>query len=653
MLAAIIIPVSLTATALAIAQLLGRDSIVKGVLGALLAVYVELIAVAALLSLGGRLTPGWASALLVSVAILTVAAWSRERPSPRWREAARRLMQLAANDRLLLALVVLVAVSLSYMLALSLFTPQAEGDSLAYHLARAAYWVQHGGLGAIPGNTDPRIDGSPPGAEIAIAFSMLASGGVRFAGLVQFIALLGTMVAIFGLARRLGFDERPAVFGALLFPTTSVVLMQAPTALNDLVVAWLAVTAAYFLVGSPSSDRWLGAVSVGCLALTKVTAAVAIPGVLLVVLAAKGFRHTARSLVAVTICLVPAFYWLEAGPQTASTDAVGGVHADYVGIGGEALLTVLARVSRLAVENLELPGAAGRDALLYVVVGIVVLIAIALRAPRRWTLVAAAGITATAMLAPIASWADRGNQKVWILLGRPDLALLDSGRRLGVTESTFTWYGPVAVVLIVLATTLLVTGRGRRRLAVVAASPIVWLFAYGVVDHLGTTTGRFLMGSVAISSSTWGIALARRPLATWAIPTAFVGVALTVIHFGERPMGIRLFEAPAPPSVWHHPYVEGVGVPPGLPSAMRFVERNVPVHGRLALGDDIMPGGFFGSNLTRTVIPVRDLVGAQRSQAEWVLLRPDVAPTCSDGWRRIDGFSTYVVAFRRSAGARC
>ena len=43
------------------------------------------------------------------------------------------------------------------------------------------------------------------------------------------------MVAIAGMARRIGLSARQALFGALLFATLPVVVLQSATALNDLV----------------------------------------------------------------------------------------------------------------------------------------------------------------------------------------------------------------------------------------------------------------------------------------------------------------------------------------------------------------------------------------------------------------------------------
>ena len=131
---------------------------------------------------------------------------------------ARVSVQRLARDPLVVAMLVVALTALGYELALALATPAAEGDALAYHLTRAAFWLQQHSIDAVAGSRDARIEESPPGAEIAIAFTMAAAGGTRLVGLVQWWSVLVATVAVFGIARRLGVDVRPAALAALCVP---------------------------------------------------------------------------------------------------------------------------------------------------------------------------------------------------------------------------------------------------------------------------------------------------------------------------------------------------------------------------------------------------------------------------------------------------
>ena len=136
-----------------------------------------------------------------------------------------------------------------YALAVALTVPQSLPDTMLYHLPRAALWKQQQAVGYVPNAPDSRIDIFAPGAEIQAAASMILSRGDRYVALVQLLALVAACLAIAGIARRLGFSRGAAVFGAPLFATFTVVLLQTPTALNDLAVAAFLIVCAYFAEG--------------------------------------------------------------------------------------------------------------------------------------------------------------------------------------------------------------------------------------------------------------------------------------------------------------------------------------------------------------------------------------------------------------------
>ena len=169
---------------------------------------------------------------LALVAALAMAAVRPPSPSFRPGAAIRDLL----GDRLITALAALVAVEFGYLVALGALTPPSEYDVLTYHLTRAILWIQAESVRPVADVTDLRINEFPPNAEILQGWTMLLSSSVRWVALVQLGALLVTVVAIYGIASRIGLDRRQSAFGALLFPTLPVVALQAPTALNDLVV---------------------------------------------------------------------------------------------------------------------------------------------------------------------------------------------------------------------------------------------------------------------------------------------------------------------------------------------------------------------------------------------------------------------------------
>ena len=96
----------------------------------------------------------------------------------------------------------------------------------------------------------------------AVWLEQLSRGGLLLLGLTATFASVDWMMSlephwfstIYGFLFMGG-----CVLGALAFATFTVVALQAPTALNDLVVAGLLAACAYFALGSSRAELALGA----------------------------------------------------------------------------------------------------------------------------------------------------------------------------------------------------------------------------------------------------------------------------------------------------------------------------------------------------------------------------------------------------------
>ncbi len=163
----------------------------------------------------------------------------RGRPAPTSLAPAVRSGKDVLRDPVVALPAAAVGVGLVYSAVLAIATPPNDFDTLWYHLSKAAFWRQEHAVGYVERANDLRLDVFTPGAELVSAWAMTLSGNERFAALFQLFALAATMLAVAGIARRLGLDRRAAALGALLFASLPVVLLQASTALNDLALASL------------------------------------------------------------------------------------------------------------------------------------------------------------------------------------------------------------------------------------------------------------------------------------------------------------------------------------------------------------------------------------------------------------------------------
>ena len=196
--------------------------------------------------------------------------------------AAAAATAAVLRDPMLAILGIAVALGLAYAAALAIATVPNDYDLLWYHLPRAAIWVQEHGVHYIEHANTTRLNENPPGAEILSAWTMSLEGSDRYASSFQVIGLAASMLAVSRIARLVGFDNREAAFGALLFGTLPVIVLQATTAGNDLVMTSFVVTVVAFMLNDTRTALGLGALALALSVLTKGTALFTIPMLLVV-----------------------------------------------------------------------------------------------------------------------------------------------------------------------------------------------------------------------------------------------------------------------------------------------------------------------------------------------------------------------------------
>ena len=116
-------------------------------------------------------------------------------------------------------------------------------DSMTYHLARVAHWIQLRSVGPYPTNVTRQVL-LPPGAEYLVLVLQVISGSDRLANLVQLGAWLVVAGAAAPLARCFGSGRALAKAGALVVMAAPMALLQASSTQNDLVAAGCAVAMA-------------------------------------------------------------------------------------------------------------------------------------------------------------------------------------------------------------------------------------------------------------------------------------------------------------------------------------------------------------------------------------------------------------------------
>jgi hypothetical protein len=295
------------------------------------------------LSVNDWLYPGGILACQALVAATVFVAWRlRGAPGPPrgWRNTVDLRDELRRRPAVAVA-VSAAALALIVQLVIGLLVAPNNWDAMAYHLSRAAYWLQFHSAGSFEAGSARQL-GAPPNGEMLQAWTMALAGPDRFTQLVQWVALAGLVVAVFAGARLLGFSRCEGALAASLFATLPLPIMQAASAQNDLIGAFLVAAAAVLMVRG-TRDRSPAELGVAIMAIalavgTKRVALLALVplGILLLAVLPRGRRPmralalAALGLVAVTLPLGLLNYVSDLG-ATRQVLEPGAIHVRKVG----------------------------------------------------------------------------------------------------------------------------------------------------------------------------------------------------------------------------------------------------------------------------------------------------------------------------------
>jgi glycosyl transferase family 87 len=264
-------------------------SLVSTLLVAYLALVAAMVGAVLILSPFREVTQGGlAAAEAVVLAGALAWWWARGRPGLPTTAARKAVREVLARPETALFLIGAIAL-LGYELLLAVTVPPNNWDSLTYHLARAAAWAQHGGVFWIQNAPTGRLNQSQPVAEQTILFLFAATKKSTLFALPQYTALLASLTAVYGTARRLGFQARPAACSAFLLASFSLVAFESTTAQNDLFAASFPAVAVCLLLGGSRTETLLAGAALGIGIGAKLTVAFVLPVVFALALV-RGWR---------------------------------------------------------------------------------------------------------------------------------------------------------------------------------------------------------------------------------------------------------------------------------------------------------------------------------------------------------------------------
>jgi hypothetical protein len=623
-------------TAVLLASCLRLRSAIGFLLAAYLFATAEVVLVSLALSPARLLTR--TALLLVFGAGLAAAlvVWTRRgRPSPPLRSlvpAAR----VALRDRAVLVLAMLAVITHLYLLVVAVAIPQSSPDTQLYHLPRAALWKQQHAVAYVLDVPDERVDASPPVAEIQIAATMILSDRDRYSTFVQLSGVLAACLGIAGIARRLGLGVAEAAFGAVAFSTYTIVVLQTPTALNDLAVAGPLVACAYFAIRPERVDLVLAALALALAVGTKLTTVLVLPVLVAFVLAANRRRTWPALGVAGIAGLVGGSVWYYVNfVVTAKPD--GGLSDAFPQIADRSLGPTLERVGMLSRDFLEMSGAEGGGWLRSPTPGVIAALALLvvsgaffLARRRRAAAAAALAAASTVVLYPmLATWvvvAGRAARQVLVTARLSDAA---PARRVPLQfyeSNIHSAYGIAFLVLFIWVGAIVIRDVTRRRLplaaAVAIASPLLFILILALSLEYDPIRIRFVAFPVALATAVLGICVRIRPLAWGAVGLTAATLVILAAYFIPRPAGVALLPENRNPESSARWFVQAGGGG-GDEAAFRFLEERVPADASVAL--DLVRNTYiypaWDSRLRRTVSFVPK-TGVVPDDATWLVVGP-------------------------------
>ena len=245
-----------------------RNSILSALVvwGVILTVITELLSFVRLVNFA------WLTLLWLLMALILGTVYWRSKPSHNWWKIPN-LSNLSFFSNILIGGIGIIVALVGLV---AIVAPPNHSDSMEYHMSRIIHWMQNGSVAHYPAHTLFQLYQNP-WSEFAIMHFQILSGGDRFANLIQWGSMLGSIIGVSLIARRLGANSRGQILAAVVCATIPMGILQGSSTNNDYVVAFWLVCLAYFTLlivkegASMANTAKVGA-SLGLAILTKGTA---------------------------------------------------------------------------------------------------------------------------------------------------------------------------------------------------------------------------------------------------------------------------------------------------------------------------------------------------------------------------------------------
>lgn len=286
----------------------------------ILTAITELLSVLSLITFNWVLT-SWGLVCIAS-ALIYLMLGKRQKSIVRFE-----FSKIPRSETLLLFSIAFIVITVGLI---ALTAPPNNWDSMTYHMSRVAHWIQNKSVANYPTNILRQLKYTP-GAEFIIMHFQILSGGDRFANLVQWFCMLGSIIGVSLIAKQLRAGIRGQVFSAVICATIPMGILQSSSTQNDYVVSFWMVCFVYYILlilkeGMNRSLLLKVGASLGLAILTKGTAYIyAFP--FLVWFVFSGFKRLRWNLWKPVLIIIIVVLFMNLGYYTRNFGLYGHPHA--------------------------------------------------------------------------------------------------------------------------------------------------------------------------------------------------------------------------------------------------------------------------------------------------------------------------------------
>ena len=222
--------------------------------GVLVTLITEVLSIFSLLNFSSLLIL-WT---LANITLFFLYLRIRKRKSPEISSRETRKLSSFLTSLIGSVIAIVVVVGL-----IALIAPPNNYDSMTYHMSRVVHWMQNHSVTHYPTSNLRQLH-SGPWAGFVITHLQILSGGDRFANLVQWFSMAGSIIGVSLIAYRLGANLRGQIFSAVICATIPMGILQGSSTQTDYVTSFWFVCFAYFvLMATQDKMRWTHIPSVG------------------------------------------------------------------------------------------------------------------------------------------------------------------------------------------------------------------------------------------------------------------------------------------------------------------------------------------------------------------------------------------------------